>query len=102
MGQASPGCNLIRLRREVIRLLLLVALLHVATTLPQSLRAESSRPVPSASSMPVSADKVQPTPAWAKFCERLPQECLIDEPETLSFTPETWGVIVEVNERVNS
>jgi predicted transglutaminase-like cysteine proteinase len=104
MGQASPGCNVIRLRREVIRLLLLVALLHVATTLPQSLRAESSGPVPSASSMPVSADKVQPTPAWTKFCERLPQECSIDltEPETLSLTPETWGVIVEVNERVNS
>ena len=54
--------------------------------------------------MPVSADKVQPTPAWTKFCERLPQECSIDltEPETLSLTPETWGVIVEVNERVNS
>src|SRR5215204_2098248 len=104
MGQASLGCNVIPLRREVIRLLLLVPLLHVATTLPQSLRAESSGPVPSASSMPVSADKVQPSPAWTKFCERLPQECSIDltEPETLSLTPETWGVIVEVNERVNA
>jgi predicted transglutaminase-like cysteine proteinase len=50
------------------------------------------------------AAKVQPTPAWAKFCERLPQECSIDltEPETLSLTPETWGLIVEINERVNS
>jgi len=54
--------------------------------------------------MPISADRVQPTPAWSKFCERLPQECSIDltEPETLSLTPESWGVIVEVNERVNS
>ena len=52
--------------------------------------------------MPVSADKVQPTPAWTKFCERLPQECSIDltEPETLSLTPET--LYRRVNERVNS
>src|SRR5688572_2624424 len=102
MGQASPGCNDTPLRSEVIRLLVLVGLLHVASTFPQSLRAESS--APSASSMPISADRVQPTPAWSKFCERLPQECSIDltEPETLSLTPESWGVIVEVNERVNS
>ena len=54
-------------------------------------RAEPLRSAPRASSMPISADRVQPTPAWSKFCERLPQECSIDltEPETLSLTPES-------------
>src|SRR3954468_6872176 len=104
MGQASPGCNVTLQWRRVIRLLVLVALLHVATTCPQIVRAESATSVPRASSIAISADKVQPTPAWTNFCKRLPQECSIDltEPETLSLTAETWGVILEVNERVNS
>jgi predicted transglutaminase-like cysteine proteinase len=104
MGQASPGCNVTLLRREVIRLLVLVSLAYVGITFPQTARGQSSGRVPSASSMSVSGKKAEPTLAWEKFCQRLPHECAIDltEPETLTLTEETWGMIVEVNERVNS
>jgi predicted transglutaminase-like cysteine proteinase len=45
-----------------------------------------------------------PTQAWVRFCEQLPDECVVDlaEPEAITLRPDVWSIIVEVNERVNS
>lgn len=42
--------------------------------------------------------------AWKEFCERLPNECVVDssEPEVIELTRETWAVINAVNEHVNT
>jgi predicted transglutaminase-like cysteine proteinase len=42
--------------------------------------------------------------AWKVFCERLPNECVVDssEPEVIELTRETWAVINAVNEHVNT
>jgi len=42
--------------------------------------------------------------AWKAFCERLPNECVVDspEPEVIELTRETWAVINAVNEHVNT
>jgi predicted transglutaminase-like cysteine proteinase len=42
--------------------------------------------------------------AWKAFCERLPNECVVDasEPEVIELTRETWAVINAVNQHVNA
>ena len=42
--------------------------------------------------------------AWKEFCERLPNECVVNssEPEVIELTRETWAVINAVNEHVNT
>jgi predicted transglutaminase-like cysteine proteinase len=50
-----------------------------------------------------SAGTAGPTPAWIKFCERLPQECVVDvsEPDMIALDQQIWDTIVQVNEQVN-
>jgi predicted transglutaminase-like cysteine proteinase len=47
--------------------------------------------------------KAGPTPAWIKFCERLPQECAVDvsEPDMIALDQQIWSTIVRINEEVN-
>jgi predicted transglutaminase-like cysteine proteinase len=44
-----------------------------------------------------------PTQAWVRFCERLPQECAVDdsEPSVVTLDATIWSEIVAVNARVN-
>jgi predicted transglutaminase-like cysteine proteinase len=46
----------------------------------------------------------QPTQAWIRFCEQLPDDCAVDlgEPKAITLNPDIWSIIVAVNERVNS
>src|SRR5687768_8516475 len=47
-----------------------------------------------------SAGHAGPTPAWIKFCERLPQECAVDpfEPDMMALDQQIWDTIVQINE----
>jgi predicted transglutaminase-like cysteine proteinase len=51
-----------------------------------------------------SVGQARPVLAWAKLCERRPEECEIDttEPTTINLTAKTWQTIVSVNRRVNT
>jgi predicted transglutaminase-like cysteine proteinase len=46
----------------------------------------------------------QPTPAWTRFCERLPAECMIDpaQPAVITLDARSWSLIVSVNGTVNA
>jgi predicted transglutaminase-like cysteine proteinase len=46
----------------------------------------------------------QPTQAWVRFCEQLPDDCAVDlaEPEAITLSPDIWSILVAVNGRVNS
>jgi predicted transglutaminase-like cysteine proteinase len=50
-----------------------------------------------------SEGRAGPTPAWIKFCERLPQECAVDlaEPHMIALDQQIWDTIVQINEQVN-
>ncbi len=46
----------------------------------------------------------RPIPGWVDFCQRYPQECIVDrsEPEILHLDRESWRLINEVNRAVNA
>lgn len=46
----------------------------------------------------------QPTPAWTRFCEHLPAECVIDpsEPAVITLDARSWSLITAVNGTVNA
>jgi predicted transglutaminase-like cysteine proteinase len=64
--------------------------------MPQSHFASGKAALPS-------EGKAGPTPAWIKFCERLPQECAVDvsEPDMIALDQPLWDTIVQINEQVN-
>jgi len=52
----------------------------------------------------LSSGQAGPTPAWIAFCRQMPDECAHDpsEPAVITLNPETWKLLVDVNERVNA
>jgi predicted transglutaminase-like cysteine proteinase len=48
--------------------------------------------------------QADPTAAWMRFCERVPDECAIDarEPSVVSLNSNVWATIADVNQRVNA
>lgn len=52
----------------------------------------------------LSSGQAGPTPAWIAFCRQMPEECALDasEPAVITLNPETWKLLVDVNERVNA
>jgi predicted transglutaminase-like cysteine proteinase len=81
--------------------LALAAFLVVQGAEPTS--AKPASPVASAQGAIQAAGQAGPTPAWIKFCQRLPRECGVDrsEPATITLNQQTWDSIVETNEQVN-
>ncbi len=74
-----------------------VAAANTAHAFPQS-----NLPVMSAAIL--SSGQAGPTPAWIAFCKQMPDECALDssEPAIIALSPETWKLLVDVNERVNA
>jgi predicted transglutaminase-like cysteine proteinase len=99
-GSVAPGRG--QVARRAVRVGLLLATLLVgygaepASAMPQS-------PFASGQAALRSAGKAGPTPAWIKFCERLPQECAVDlaEPHMIPLDQQIWDTIVQINEQVN-
>jgi predicted transglutaminase-like cysteine proteinase len=52
----------------------------------------------------LSSGQAGPTPAWIAFCRQMPDECAHDpsEPAVITLNPETWKLLVDINERVNA
>jgi len=74
-----------------------VAAANTAHAFPQL-----NMPVMSAAIM--SSGQAGPTPAWIAFCRQMPEECAHDpsEPTVITLNPETWKLLVDINERVNA
>jgi predicted transglutaminase-like cysteine proteinase len=60
--------------------------------------------LPTATEATRSHGRADPTTAWIRFCEQLPEECAINarEPSLVSLNPDIWAAITSVNERVNA
>jgi predicted transglutaminase-like cysteine proteinase len=91
-----------RVARRIVRVGLLIATLLVVN----GAEPASAMPQPHLSSGQAalqSTGAAGPTPAWIKFCERLPQECAVDlsEPDMIALDQQIWDTIVQINERVN-
>lgn len=66
-------------------------------------QAQQYASLPSASAALEKVGAARPVQAWVKFCEREPQECLVDqsEPELITLTAKVWREIVATNQGVN-
>src|SRR5919112_2271168 len=99
-GSVAPdrGCVACRTARVgvLIATLLIGYKAEPASAMPQSHFASGQPALRS-------AGKAGPTPAWIKFCERLPQECAVDlsEPDLIALDQQIWDTIVQTNEKVN-
>jgi predicted transglutaminase-like cysteine proteinase len=60
--------------------------------------------LPTATEASRSYGQADPTAAWIRFCEKLPDECAIDarEPSVVSLNADVWATIADVNARVNA
>jgi predicted transglutaminase-like cysteine proteinase len=66
--------------------------------------AQALAVLPMADPLPLGGRDNRPTTAWKEFCTRLPVECRVDlnEPAVVELTPAIWGLLVKVNEDVNT
>jgi predicted transglutaminase-like cysteine proteinase len=99
-GSIAPHTG--RVARRAVRVSLLLATLLVGYG-PEPASATPLSHFVSDQTALHSAGEAGPTPAWTKFCERLPQECAVDlsEPDMIALDQQIWDTLVQINEKVN-
>ncbi len=70
----------------------------------QAGEAQGLASLPASTGLAHAAGETRPVPAWTRFCDGNPAECIVDrnEPETIKLTRTIWQKIVAVNVEVNA
>lgn len=82
----------------------ILMLTALAAGLPDRAAAQATAMLPAPSQAMIALGEARPVPAWVRFCERAPEDCVVDpaEPETIRLTRSAWQAIVGVNAKVNA
>ncbi len=81
----------------------LAALAGAILVLSTGSQPTTAAPLPEPTYELASVGGARPVPAWYRFCETHPAECVVDvsEPEVIALTAKVWQLIDAVNRGVN-